>query len=106
MIKKSLSEIIKETEGCFPTIFTKEDVLLVLNSIETEVFIPDEEKIQELKSELLNAIQRMDSDKAIDYDSAEFGIQSGNEIILEDASLDFNNIEDVINETVDDFFGA
>lgn len=104
MIKKSLSEIIKETEGCFPTIFTKEDVLLVLNSIETEEVSISEERIQELKEELKEAIERMDTDDTVDFGSAEFGLKNGNEIILEDVMLDISNIEDVIEKTLNDFF--
>ena len=104
MIKKPLSKIIKDVETCFPTIFSKEDVLLILNSIEEEETFMSEEKIEELKDELRSAIERMDTDEAIDFDSAEFGIQNGNEIILEDIPLNISNIEDVINETINDHF--
>jgi len=104
MIKKPLAQIISETETCFPTIFSKEDVLLILNSIENEeIFIP-EEKIEELKDELKEAIERMETDETVDFDSAEFGVKSGNEIILEDLVLHMNNIGDTIEKTLNDFF--
>ena len=103
MTKKSLAETIKETEDCFPTIFTREDVLLILNNIE-ENSLNEQEQISILKDNISSALRKMDGDNVVDFDSADFDICDGNKIEIINIDVNSYNIDDVINEVIDNHF--
>ena len=112
----------------FPSIFSKEDVLALLDKLQDRVvdthrILIEEvqqdnsagltfEQRQELEGNLRAAIERkidrMDSSDVVDYDSAEFGIEYGNTLRLE--SVNFNSdticdeIDDAISMVIGDFF--
>lgn len=125
-ILKELSTSKSFVEKSFPSVYSKQDVIHLLNEfsdrISTFVFENVEEKktsrsmslvgVEEL-SELLiktinNRIIRLDSNDVVDYGSASFSIGYSNQVEID--SMDFveseitNIVESTIDEVLRDFF--
>jgi len=109
---------IAKTIDAYPSIFSKDDVITLLSSLRTEslhaihemlpqpsAYLIDEEKFQEFNSAVRSKLEDFldhTNTEAIDYDSAEFGIDYDNRIKLDNICL--NN--DVITEELDDILLA
>jgi hypothetical protein len=105
---------IAKTIDAYPSIFSKDDVITLLSSLRTEslhaihemlpqpsAYLIDEEKFQEFNAAVRMSLYNfLDSNNTniIDYDSAEFGIDYNNKIILENICLE----NDSILEELDD----
>jgi hypothetical protein len=105
---------IAKTIDAYPSIFSKDDVITLLSSLRTEslhaihemlpqpsAYLIDEEKFQEFNAAVRRSLYNfLDSNNTniIDYDSAEFGIDYNNKIILENICLE----NDSILEELDD----
>ena len=105
---------IAKTIDAYPSIFSKDDVITLLSSLRTEslhaihemlpqpsAYLIDEEKFQEFNSAVRSKLEDFldhTNTEAIDYDSAEFGIDYDNRIKLDNICL--NN--DAITEELDD----
>ena len=105
---------IAKTIDAYPSIFSKDDVITLLSSLRTEslhaihemlpqpsTYLIDEEKFQEFNSAVRSKLEDFldhTNTEAIDYDSAEFGIDYDNRIKLDNICL--NN--DAITEELDD----
>lgn len=112
----------------FPSVFSKEDVMKLLDSytqsifaivsgIETEakvtlgLTLKQKDELQELIREKMHRkLDRMDSEDVVDYDSAEFEIAYGNSLRLESINFNGDTIADEIDYAIDealtDFFEA
>ena len=125
-ILKELSRSQEFVNNSFPSVYTKQDVIHLLDefadTISTYVFENVEEKkssrsislegVEEL-SELLiktinNKIERLDSSDVVDYDSASFSIGYNNQVEIDTMDFNDNEITDIVEITVDevlrDFF--
>lgn len=125
-ILKELSTSRAFVNDSFPSVYTKQDVVHLLDEfadrISTYVFenVKDEkpsrsmslEGVEEL-SELLiktinNKIERLDSSDVVDYDSASFSIGYNNVVEIDSIEFNDNEITDIVEITVDevlrDFF--
>lgn len=105
---------IAKTIDAYPSIFSKDDVISLINSLRTEslnaihkilpqpsAYLMDEEKFAEFGSAVRNSLDRFldhTNNEVIDYDSAEFNISYANKIELENICI--NN--DTILEKLDD----
>jgi hypothetical protein len=133
MKNQIIEQILKELEtsksfvkNSFPSVYTQQDVIHLLDEfadrISTYVFENVEEKktsrfmslegVEEL-SELLiktinNKIERLDSNDVVDYDSASFSIGYDNRVEIDTIDFNDNEITDIVEITVDevlrDFF--
>jgi hypothetical protein len=103
-----------KTTDAYPSIFSKDDVCNLLSGLRTEIlnaiheilpqpnaYLIDEEKFQEFNAAVRSKLEDFldhTNTEAIDYDSAEFGIDYDNRIKLDNICL--NN--DAITEELDD----
>lgn len=125
-ILKELSTSRAFVNDSFPSVYTKQDVIHLLDEfadrISTYVFenVKDEkpsrsmslEGVEEL-SELLiktinNKIERLDSNDVVDYSSASFSIGYNNQVEIDTIDLIESEITDIVEITIDevlrDFF--
>jgi hypothetical protein len=133
MKKEIIHEIERELKvtqesilKAYPSIYSKQDVLQMLNGFVENITrwvteLPEEnakastmslDRVEEL-SELLiktinNKIERLDSNDVVDYSSASFSIGYDNRIEIDSIDLIESEITDVVENTVDevlrDFF--
>ena len=97
MEKRTKEQAIESVKGSISSIFSKEDVIAIINSIQQENELDKEDLIEAILSELTNG--RHD---VIDLDSAEFEINR-REISLERVDLDENRLEEAITSGVNDY---
>jgi len=125
-ILKELSRSQEFVNKSFPSVYTKQDVIHLLNefsdTISTYVFENVEEKktsrfmslegIEELEQLLIKAlykgIERLDSEEVVDFSSAAFSITYNNTIEIDNIDYLSDNITEVVDvavaETLRDFF--
>lgn len=96
--KRTKNEAIEIVTNSYPSIWSKDDVLLLLNSIEDSEI--NDEKLIELRDKIYDIIDDLDSHDIVDYDSARFDL-NGNEICLDEIDLRTINIKNSINEVFD-----
>ena len=97
MEKRTKEQAIESVKGSISSIFSKEDVIAIINSIQQENELDKEDLIEAILDELTNG--RHD---VIDLDSAEFEINR-REISLERVDLDENRLEEAITSGVNDY---
>lgn len=100
------------------SVFTKEDVINLLKGIdagphsanvdedetdEVNVVTFTDETLQELIEHVAHSIDSLFADDIVDKDSAQFGIDGRDTIVLEDVDLN-GNLEDIIGESIKEFF--
>lgn len=102
----SLKEMIDGVRNSISTIFSKEDVLNILNRIEkgSEGNEFTEEQMEELIDHVRSGLQYLDSSEIVDLDSAEFVLDVDNTILLKDVNVDTNSIEDEVEESIRQWF--
>jgi hypothetical protein len=125
-ISSELSRSQQFVNNSFPSVYTKQDVIHLLDefadTITTYVFENAKEEkpsnrinpevLQELQSALIEAInskiERLDSNELVDFDSASFEISYNNQVELEsiDSSIEniTNEVESAVEEILHDFF--
>lgn len=101
------------------SVFTKEDVINLIKGIDAEPKLASQdedetdevnevtftdETIDELIEHVANSIGGLFADDVVDKDSAQFGIDGRDTIILEDVDIDNRCIEDVVTESIKEFF--
>ena len=91
------------------SIYSKEDVINLLNRIEEEKqvqkFPLDLEEIKDKVIDDINSTLRMhDGDDIIDKDSAEFSICYGNKIEIERIDYSFDILESALNDGIEELF--
>ena len=101
-----LNDAIDGVRNSISTIFSKEDVLNILNRIEkgSEGNEFTEEQMEELIDHVRSGLQYVDSSDMVDYDSAEFEIGGGNVIELKNINIDTNHIEDEVEDSIRQWF--
>lgn len=110
-MKKSV-EVVKEQVGIsLGSLFTKEDVIKIIDSIEVGGVGMDDERVKEIEEHLEsmeNLIEEIESDVDdlnVDEDDIELSLD-GNRICVEDANLDKSSIESTIRnlkEQIEEF---
>jgi hypothetical protein len=98
------------------SVFTKEDVINLLKSIDAdpklaseddedevdEIHVFTDETIKELIEHVQYSIDSLFLDDIIDKDTASFSLD-GNSIILEDVDMT-GNLEDIVGDSIEEFF--
>jgi len=97
MEKRTKEQAIESVKGSISSIFSKEDVIAIINSIQQENELDQDDLVSAILNELTNG-----SHDVIDLDSAEFEL-NGNEISLERVDLDENRLEEAITSGVNDY---
>ena len=103
-------QAIEKVENSFPSIWSKDDVLSLLNQINegTETFDTDK-LVEKIKDAVENAINGMSNDDIVDISSCDFVIRNGNEIEIDSIGI---NTSDIVNDvmvsvvdTIEEFMG-
>lgn len=103
MQKKSVAELISLVEGNnLSTIYSKQDVLTLLNNIKTEQIKLDYVGIaRRLKGKAYDLIGDMYQGDLVEMDTAEFEL-NGNEICLSDVQIDTRKISEEFEQLCDE----
>ena len=86
-------EAIKQVQECMSSVFSKEDVIKLINKIEGGL---SEDLALEIKKQISTLIMNIDERKLIDLDSAEFELSYNNTIELNNVNIDLEIITDII----------
>ncbi len=102
--------------NAFPSIYSKDDVIKLIDELQTEAYthqqtLPKKDG-EELKQALLEAVERkidnLDSADVVDFDSADFMIGYRNTIEIESIDVNcstlFHEIETAINDEFEEYF--
>ena len=99
-------EAIENVNSCIPSIWSREDVLVLLNGIDTSESINKYSLTKRIREVVDNAVGNMNSNDIVDFSSCEFSIRNSNEVDIDsiDVNTEFivnqvmSEVEDVINE--------
>ena len=92
-------EVIKQVQECVSSVFSKEDVIKLINKIEGGL---SEDLALEMKKQISTLIMNIDERKLLDLDSAEFELSYNNTIELNNVNIDLEIITDIIEEVLMD----
>ena len=94
-------ELINEITEHFPSVYTKEDVVKLINLLDdTEPTID----IEELKSKIRNKLERLSSEDVVDYGSVELSMNYDNRVEVDSIEVQTDTIMDEIEEVIDEYF--
>ena len=94
-------EAINTINASFPSIWSREDVLQLVNKIEGGSFDSDK-LLEKIRESVENAINNMSNDEIVDISSCEFDIRNGNEIEIESIGINTSDIVDAVMDKVAD----
>lgn len=118
MQKQTAINLVKNN---ISSVFTKEDVINLLNGMypdpklasegenedetdEVKEVILTDKIIEELITHVANSIGGLYATDIVDKDSAQFSIDGRDTIVLDDVDIDTSSIEDAVTESIADFF--
>jgi len=94
-------ELINEITEHFPSVYTKEDVVKLINLLDdTEPTID----IEELKGKIRSKLERLSSEDVVDYGSVELSMNYDNRVEVESIEVQTDTIMDEIEEVIDEYF--
>ena len=99
---KTLEQTLVAVEENLSSIFTKEDVISLLNNIKQEneednkVMLSDQQK-EDILSDIMHSIEYVESD-IVDKDSVRFEVDSTNYITIDSVDVDFNVIRHAVKD--------
>lgn len=117
VIPRTKKETIELVKNSYPSIWSKDDVLSLLNQLEdvknqendepktdwtTVVSDMIDNKLDKLKGRLQDSIENLYSSDIVDYSSAEFELD-GNVISLREININNDSINDVIDDVVEHY---
>ena len=89
-------EAITKVQECMSSVFSKEDVIKLINQLECGI---NRDLVSSISKRIKNSLQEEDENgKLIDYPSAEFELNHQNKIELTCVSIDLDYVVDVIEE--------
>jgi len=98
-------EAINTINASFPSIWSKDDVLQLINKIdegESEVSIDKDNLLEKIRKAVENGIDGMSNDEIVDISSCEFDIRNGNEIYVDSIGINTSDIVDAVMTDVED----
>lgn len=100
MKKNEVIKLVNESAG---SLFTKEDVINLINKVENEGSV----NLEELCDRVLAIVEDADtSDIEIDNYNTEFRIRNNNEIEIDDAKYDTDNYVNAIKHDIRELFAS
>lgn len=101
-------QAIDTINASFPSIWSKEDVLQLINKIDEGTASFDKDKLMDkIHDAIENAINGMSNDDILDTSECEFEIRNGNEIQIESIGVNTSEIVDEVSreigEAIDEF---
>ena len=101
-MKVSIEQAITNVNECMSSVFTKNDVLGLLQSIELRASFDKESIISFVKQYVKDQVSELDAQDILDFSSAEFCL-NGNEIELDNIEI---ATRDLTNNIIGDIEGA
>ena len=109
-MNKNIQNSIEKVSNSFPSLFSKEDVIKVLQELNQEMESEPEKgprfNIEEFKNRFLSKFEtslcREDSSDLVDYDSAELSIGYNNRIEIDCIEVQVDRIKDIAEEAFDE----
>jgi len=99
-----IQSVIEANNPYAGTMYTKEDVLRILNTIEVEKATLTSEQIGNLQRKVRRSIEDCSGDEVIDFSSLTFDIRNGNEIEATDGDIKYETLTEASDCAIDDFF--
>jgi hypothetical protein len=100
----NIQQAIAAVESAYPSIFTKQDVIKLLNNID----IKDEEPIAVNVDELTDAVETLidhfDPTCMVDYDSIELSISYDRRIDIESVDVDLEDLKTEVTVAIQEYF--
>lgn len=106
-IKITKENAIAQVQSSVSSIFSKDDVLFLLNAIEQQQSAPKLtlDQLRDITSNIMHAIHReADCDNIVCMDDVEFELDYGKRIEVTDVPINFDAIRDCIEEGLTEFF--
>lgn len=95
-----ITTAINLIENGVSSIFSKQDVLDLLRAIDASENSNNMD-IRELASKVADIVSHRADIDILDEDSVEFGIENGNEVVLEHADIDTDYLHDLLVEAIE-----
>lgn len=97
-MKRTIGQSILAVEQNLGSVFTKEDVLELLNNIEQETNLSDEQK-ESIISDIVQNLEYAE-DNIIDKDSVRLDIDSSNYVTIDRVDIDFDVIKHAVRDVI------
>ena len=103
----NIQQAVASVQNAFPSIYTKDDVIKLLESIQIEESSGklSNEQIEELtrsiQERVVRVINRADVSDVVDLGSAEFEISYNNQLELSNVDLDLSGLESEVEGTIE-----
>jgi len=95
-------QAIDTINASFPSIWSKDDVLQLINKIdEGEGSIDREKLLEKIKEAVESGIEGMSNDEIVDMSECEFDVRNGNEIVLDSFGINTSDIVDNVMSDVE-----
>ena len=93
-------QVLHSVKHSVSSIFTKDDVLNLISSIEqeeqTNPVYEMIKKLQDLQERITYNLQNLNSDDVVDYDSVEFSISYNNRIEVDGMNINVDNLTEIV----------
>ena len=93
-------QVLHSVKHSVSSIFTKDDVLNLISSIEqeeqTNPVYEMIKKLQDLQERITYNLQNLNSDDVVDYDSVEFSISYNNRIEVDCMNINVDNLTEIV----------
>ncbi len=103
----NIQQAISAVESAYPSLFTKEDVIKLLNSIDLEsASAPSKDGIDvdELVDRVQTLIGNYDSSDIVDYEDVSFSLNYDNRIELDSVNVDLDDLNSDVTATIYEYF--
>jgi hypothetical protein len=97
-MKRTIEQSILAVENNLGSVFTKEDVLELLQNIEQETNLTDEQR-ESIVSDIMQNIE-YEEDNIVDKDSVRLDIDSSNYVTIDSVAIDFDIIRKAVRDVV------
>ena len=96
--------VLQSVRNSVSSIFSKDDVLFLINSIEqeqqTNPIYEMIKKLQDLQERITYNLQNLNSDEVVDYDSVEFSISYNNRIEVDGMNINVDNLTEIVENSI------
>jgi len=103
----NIQQAISAVESAYPSLFTKEDVIKLLNSIDLDSAAApstDGIDVDELVDRVQSLIGNYDSSDIVDYEDVSFSLNYDNRIELDSVNVDLDDLNSDVTATIYEFF--
>ena len=94
---------IAQVQSSISSIFSKEDVLFLINSIEEKSKGITEQQIEKVIENVMNNLER-NTEEVVDYTSVEFNISYDNRLEVESVGVNFDYIREALENNLCELF--